>query len=302
MKRTNTILLVAAVVLTLSSFANPSFFKNTFNTAKEYVLKYNPEEGTSGTMVMDYTMEIGMDFMGQTLDMDQKMEMGAKMKVTKNTDSEITTEMAYDYFAMSMSNPMVGEMAYDSRKENNEGLLADQLEASFDELFGKTIILVQDHSGKTLRTEGMDDMLGMNQSQGSLDFASVMGMSQFPEGPIKIGDSWEHVMDDASSPMKIASTMTLSKVENGKVYISFESEVSGNDNFDMEKAMEDTDAEGEETPDLDVSGTQSGSFVYEESTMWLIEGLIKQDLTMTVSQMGMEIPMTINGNMVMVME
>jgi hypothetical protein len=251
---------------------------------------------------MDYTMKISMEMMGQSMDMDQNMEMGASIEVLDNTANEITTGMAYEYFAMKMTNPAIGELEYDSRKEKNEGMLAAQLDGAFEEILGAKISIVQDKTGKTIKSEGLDGVMGLNKNQGNLDFSSVMGMSQFPDKPVSVGESWNNIMDDPSSPMKMDAKMTLTKVAGGKVYISFDSKVSANDKFSMKDVLEGTEAEGEEAPQMDISGTQSGTFVYEESSMWLIEGMIKQDLSMTVEQMGMKIPMTLKGDMILTME
>ena len=299
MRRTNIMLMLTATILVLSSFTIPALINPV---GDKYALQYNPKKGTTGTMVIDYTMTISMEMMGQSMDMDQKMEMGAKLEVVDNSGDEVKVNMAYDYFAMSMNNPAIGEMAYDSRMDNNEGMLAVQLDEAFSEIIGAEINIVQDKTGKTIKTEGLEQMMGINKNQGNMDFSSIMGMSQFPAHPVSIGDSWSNIMDDASSPMRIDATMTLTKVANGKVYVSFESDVSGNENFSMSDALQDAEVEIEEEPQMDISGSQNGTFVYEQSNMWLIEGLVTQDLSMTIEQMGMEIPMTLKGNMILTMD
>lgn len=276
------LLTLAAMVIGFNSFAS--------SPGQKYTLRFSPPAGTSNELIMDYTLKIDMDVMGQSMSMDQKMEMGANMKVLENTDATVKSSIKYSYMAMKMDNPMTGTMEYDSRTENT-GMFAEIMDTTFESIMKKELIIVQDHTGKTIDTEGLDEIAGVKSSQGSLDFASVMGMSMFPEEPISIGDSWSSEMNTADSPMKFDITMTLKNVKDGKVYVDFNSTVTTNEDFSNEM-----DAQ------IDVTGTQTGTFIYNEKTMMLIEGLINQDMKMEVEQMGMKIPMTLTGEMMLTME
>lgn len=294
MRKSYVFLLITAVIFTVANLSSA-----VAGDGEKRILKFNPKAGTSAEMVMDYTMDMTMEMMGQEMKMDQTLEMGALMDVVENNGSSVKTEMTYTYFAMEMDNAMTGKMAYDSRKSDNEGMMASTMDAAFKDVLNKSITITQDMSGKTIKSEGMDDIMGMESSKGGMDFKSIMGMSQFPDKALAIGDSWSNTFADASSPMKIDVTMTLTDIKAGKVYVEFESVVSDNDKFDMSEAMPDSE---EEAPELGVSGTQNGTFVYEEGSMWLIEGMIKQDLEMEVEQMGMKIPMKIKGDMIISMQ
>ena len=159
------------------------------------------------------------------------------------------------------------------------------------EMLSSEIKVVTDQLGKTISTEG--NVGGVNQTQGSMDMMSMMSLANFPEKSISVGESWTSVMDDIDSPMKMNIKLTLTKVSNGKVYVDFTSDVSQNDNYSVE---------GEEEVGLEISGTQNGTFIYEQKTMWMIEGIINQDLAMEVEQMGMSIPMKLKGDILLTIE
>ena len=108
MKRTLVLVVCLMGMFTLGSFAGTE--------GDGHLLRYNPEKGKSGKMIMDYKMEISMEMMGQSMDMDQSMEMGATVEVLENTGKQSTSKVSYDYFSMIMDNPMMGSMSYDSRK------------------------------------------------------------------------------------------------------------------------------------------------------------------------------------------
>ncbi|MEZ5008056.1 MAG: DUF6263 family protein [Chitinophagales bacterium] len=258
----------------------------------KYLLKLNPEEGKTGKMVMNINMDIAMEAMGQSLNTTQKMEMASDLKVLSNTDEKVVTSMKYDYITISMDIPMMGTMEYDTRKEDNEGMMADAMGAAFGQLIDNEITLEQSHDGATLKTDGADGLAQMQSGQANMNISSMINMSQFPDKAIKIGESWNKKIEDAASPYTFDATYTLTKVEDGKVYIDLDSDVG------MKEALA---VEGEAV-DTEMTGKQTGTFIYDQKTMWLIEAILNQDFDMEVEQMGMSMPMKLKGDIIMVME
>lgn len=261
--------------------------------ANNALLQYNPAVGQSGTMVVTMDMDIAMEVMGQEMNTTQTIEMASKMKVAENTSETVKTTLSYDYFAMAMDIPMMGKMEYDTRNENNEGMLAESLGAVFGELMDEEMTMVQTHTGQTLRIEGMESLADLQQGNGNFNVNSLLSMSQFPEKPVAVGDSWQKRIDDETMPMAFDATYTLKKISEGKVYIDIDSDVTSNPKFK---------SDDEETSASEVKGKQSGTMIYEEGTMWFLEGIMNQDFDMTANQMGMEIPMKMKTNIIMVME
>lgn len=258
----------------------------------KYLLQLNPEEGKTGKMVMNINMDIAMEAMGQSLNTTQKMEMASDLKVLSNTDEKVVTSMKYDYITISMDIPMMGTMEYDTRKEDNEGMMADAMGAAFGQLIYNEITLEQSHDGATLKTDGADGLAQMQSGQANMNISSMINMSQFPDKAIKIGESWNKKIEDAASPYTFDATYTLTKVEDGKIYIDLDSDVG------MKEALA---VEGEAV-DTEMTGKQTGTFIYDQKSMWLIEAILNQDFDMEVEQMGMSMPMKLKGDIIMVME
>ncbi|MCB0541753.1 MAG: hypothetical protein KDE33_29900, partial [Bacteroidetes bacterium] len=157
----------------------------------------------------------------------------------------------------------------------------------------------QSHDGTTLKTTGLEDESQLTTGQSNMDISSMMNMSQFPEKAIKIGDSWNKKIQGGSSPMTFDATYTLKKVEEGKVYVDLVSKVT------MSEIQEEEEEEEEEeggSVSTEMTGIQTGTFIYEQATMWLLEGIINQDFDMEVEQMGMKIPMKLKSDIIMVVE
>jgi hypothetical protein len=261
--------------------------------AKKYLLQYNPKVGASGKMVVTMDMDIAMEVMGQSMNTTQTIEMASKMTVKENSAESVKTALTYEYFAINMDIPMMGKMGYDTRKDDNEGMLAESLGAVFSELMKEEMILVQDHTGKTTSIEGMESLADLQQGSGSFSLNSLVSFSQFPAKALKVGDTWTAVLEDKSNPMKFDVTYTLKQITGGKVYIDLTADVTTNSKFE---------GSAEESGAANVTGKQTGTMIYQEGTMWLMEGMMKQDFTMVANQMGMEIPMVMKTNILMSVE
>jgi hypothetical protein len=261
--------------------------------ANKYLLQYNPKVGVSGKMVVTMDMDIAMEVMGQSMNTTQTIEMASKMTVKENSAESVKTALTYEYFAINMDIPMMGKMGYDTRKNDNEGMLAESLGAVFSELMKEEMILVQDHTGKTTSIEGMESLADLQQGSGSFSLNSLVSFSQFPAKALKVGDTWTAVLEDKNNPMKFDVTYTLKQITGGKVYIDLTADVTTNSKFE---------GSAEESGAANVTGKQTGTMIYQEGTMWLMEGMMKQDFTMVANQMGMEIPMVMKTNILMSVE
>ncbi len=262
--------------------------------ADKYTLIYNPKVGAEGKMVVTMDMDIAMEVMGQSMNTTQSIEMASNMKVKENTSESVKTGLTYEYFAMNMDIPMMGKMGYDTRKEDNEGMLAESLGAVFKKVMNEEMIMVQSHTGKTMSIEGMESLADLQQGSGSFSLNNIVAFSQFPAKPVKIGETWTAVMNDEGNPMKFNVTYTLKQISGEKVYIDFTADVTSNDKYKVEG--------DEEASAPKVSGKQTGTLIYEEGTMWLLEGMMKQNFDMVANQMGMEIPMKMKTDILMVVE
>lgn len=254
---------------------------------KTYLLEYKPKKGTKGEMIMKMDMNINMEVMGQEMTTSTNMEIGADMEVSKSTGTETTTSMKYNFMAMRMEAPIIGEILYDSRTDDTSGMIGQSMNKAFNQIKDEENTIVQDRTGKTISMEMSDGFEQMQSGQNNGGFGMAMSMSAFPSHPIAIGETWKQTLDDTASFMKIITTYTLKSVKGGKVTLDFESAVEKNEAFT-----------GQETANT-VSGTQHGTLVYREKDMWLLNSEINQDLKMTVAQMEMEIPMDLKSTTIL---
>lgn len=254
----------------------------------KYMLKFNPSVGTTGNLEMDIDMNIDMEMMGQQMNTKQSMQMGGAIEVVDNTEDAVTSKMNYKYFTMNMDVPMMGKMTYDSRKEDNEGMMAAAMDEAMKEMIGKEMTMVQSHSGKTISMEGIKAMEQLQQGNTNMNISSVLGMSQFPDKAVKVGESWKSEIGDKNSPYKFDATYTLKEVKDGKAIITIDSDVAMNPEIDENK--------------VEATGKQTGTFTYNLENMWLIESIIQQDFDMSVEQMGMTLPMKMKGTVMLSME
>lgn len=259
---------------------------------EKYLLKLNPEVGKTGKLIMHIDMEIDMEILGSSMSSKQEMEMGSEMKVVSNTSEKVVTSMKYTYFAMVMDIPMMGTMEYDSRRSDNEGLMAETMDSSFSVLLNSEVIIEQSHDGKALKTTGLDGENQLQTGQPNMDVTSMMNMSQFPENALKIGESWNRKIENETSPYSFDATYTLKNVVDGKVYVDLNSKVG----------MNELQVKDSETVETKMTGTQNGSFVYDQKSMWLLEANLTQDFEMETEEMGMTVPMKLKNNISMVMK
>ena len=134
---------------------------------------------------------------------------------------------------------------------------------------------------KMFSAEGLglsSDQLGQLKATMKMQFgndAMQQTMAQtsdiFPVGPVKVGDTWTKSLTQGSGMGLISkNTFTLDKVEDGKVYISFEGTLATADDsepMDM-VAMK---------VDYDLEGTQKGTIVVDQANGWVIQSIINQD-------------------------
>ncbi|MEZ5023929.1 MAG: DUF6263 family protein [Chitinophagales bacterium] len=259
---------------------------------EKYLLKFNPKVGKTGQLIMHIDMEIDMEILEQSMSSYQEMEMGSEMKVMSNTSEKVVTSMQYTYFAMSMDMPMMGTMEYDSRRKDNESFMAEAMDSSFSEILNSELIIEQSHDGTTLKTTGLDGENQLQTGQSNMDITSMMNMSQFPEKALKIGESWNRKIENETSPYSFDATYTLKKVVDGKVYVDLTSKVG----------MNELQVKDSETVETKMTGTQNGSFVYDQKSMWLLEANLTQDFEMETEEMGMTVPMKMKNNISMVMK
>lgn len=147
------------------------------------------------------------------------MNLTMNMSVSKVTDQEITSEATIKKVKMDMMQGTM-TMTYDSTKSDEE---LDQggkmMKAQMAPLLKAKIISVMNRYGKTLSTK-------IEPANPTLDqFADQASSIVFPEEKVSVGSSWS--TEDQNMGMTLKTVYTVSKIENGTVYIDISGNVSG---------------------------------------------------------------------------
>ena len=161
--------------------------------------------------------------------MEQKQNMGAQgginmtvtmsMKVGEVTKDEIKTETQITAIKMDALQGGLN-MSYDSSKSDDE--LDDTgkaLKAQMAPMMKSAIITNIDKLGKTLSVKVEPENPSMSQ------FSDQSSSITFPEEKVSVGFSWSS--EDENMGMKLKTVYTVTKIENGTVYIDLSGSVSG---------------------------------------------------------------------------
>lgn len=248
--------------------------------------------------------------MGQNMESNSTQEFDYTMKdLGKTLDGNHKIALNYDYIR-STQNAMGNEIVYDSKgpKEDNDPNTMRIYEAMLENPFS----LVYSPIGDIIEAPGMDKMLEAMFSEVPAEAKDVLqsqmneevflqmfqNISNFyPKTPIKIGGSWDQSQEVAfmGMVMNIDLTYTLKSRKDGKANI----EITGT-------SMTSPDSPGLEmmgmTMTYDLSGTQSGILIVEESTGWPLQMNMDQNMDgsilMNNPQTGpMEIEMALDMDM-----
>ncbi|GAB4126681.1 MAG: hypothetical protein OHK0045_06530 [Raineya sp.] len=220
-------------------------------TAQDKILLRNLlKKGESYEQTMENESKI--QIMGMEIQMTQVIT--AKNVVTDvDAAGNLTQESTIEKFYMKQSNPMIGELEYDSENTSKQ---SPELAAQVGQIKGKKSILKITPTGQIL--------------EAPKEMSSTVGSSgQFPQQAVGVGDTWE-ISSTTNNPMlnkEITSNNQYKLIERtaGKAII----EING-------KMV----AEGKEI------GSFSGKMTIEEATGITLESDILQKLNMQMQ--GME--------------
>lgn len=215
------------------------------------LLRYNLKQGESYVQTMDNDMKI--QIMGMEIPMLQKIS--TKNSVTNvDASGNLTQESTIEKFYMKQSNPMMGDMEYDSEDASKQSPeLAEQL----GKMKGTKTTMKMSPTGKVI--EAPKEANGMSNSS-----------NQYPEQPVGVGDTWE-LSSTSKNPMMGNKEVTsnnqykLLERNGGKALV----EVNG-------KII----MEGKEV------GSISGKMTIEEATGIVLESNLIQKMNVEIQ--GME--------------
>jgi len=282
--------------------------------AQKYEIKFQLKEGATYTLKQTTDQLINITVMGMSQEVKQKNVFEYSYLVEKVEAGVQTIKVTYDAIESSRESAQ-GNTSYNSRTDS----APDNVESKYmAALIGESFWMKMNETGEILEVNGTDDLLekGLSQIDGvdetTLSTINTQLKSQFgdeamksnmgqisaffPTKKVKVGKSWKKkVSTKTTMAMNMSSVYKLDKVEDGKAYISIETEITPGEGEPMEM--------GPMTMEYSLEGVQNGNIVLDLATGWTLEGNMDQDLGGNVQidspQMGvMDAPMTIQSTII----
>jgi hypothetical protein len=228
-------------------------------------LRLKPQQGKTCTVTTKANMMIMMEVQGQTMNMSQNMETRQTFTAKEVSDKQSTIETQIEAIKMTMSQ-MGMKFEYDSEHpEKTSPMLANQTK-EIEERLHKPTDITYDALGK-LVSDSIDSPV------------SQLGVIiELPETEITVGSSWTTTTSQETSGVGFSAdiTYTVKSISKKSIDLTYTGKVNGNV--------------------ADISGTYEGTASIDPQTGIMISNSQKQNLSMTMSEQGMSIPMTIVGN------
>lgn len=289
------------------------------SATEKFELKLNLTKGQKYSMLVVTDQKISQTFNGQAMDMDQKFTMGTIAEVLDVDDEGISTvKITYSQIKMSMNGPG-GLIEYDSTKPaaDSDNPQVKMMTGVWKAMLGMEMVMKFTPKGDIASIEGIEEMLDkMVEKMGTDDPAAAQAMKEMmknfmgeeaikemnnsmfaglPDGLVGIGDVWHDTISlGAGFPIDLDVTYVLKDRKDGVAFIDMVSKI---DMGDEDSAL--IEMQGMKM-NMQVSGTQSGTFEVDEATGWSnrsnmdqkFSGVIKMSPNQQIPQ-GMTIPINI---------
>jgi hypothetical protein len=252
---------LAPVALVLVALATLSFM------AKDGItLRLKPQQGKTYTITSKANMMMMMEVQGQTMNQTQNMEYRQSFTAKDVTAKDVQFETKIEALKMSISQ-MGMKLEYDSEHpEKTSPMLAGQTK-EMDEAINKMGTIKYDIMGNVI------DSLDLEMSQ----LGGVI--IQLPEKELSVGSTWsiDKSQNVSGSEMNVHYTYTVTSISKKSVDLNVTGNVTG-------KGAEE------------ISGNYNGTASIDPQQGFITKSSLKSNLSMTLNEQGMSIPVTIVGN------
>jgi len=239
---------------------------------KSVSLKYNLNEGDRYNFVTNVDLDMSFEAMGTTMTMESVMIIEMTSVVNMVENDEISQDLIFDRIAMNQK-VMGMEINYDSDDSStyNSGMGA-KMGAEMNKIIGESIVMIMDNRGNIKNL----DVSNVTSTDITNNITSGNTFVVYPEGKIKIGDSWETDIEPLEdSEMKMHVKYTLLKATRKQSTIGIEGVVLANV------------VEGQE---INLEGTTEGKMIVDNKTGMLISSVIDLEMVMDIEQGGVKFP------------
>lgn len=250
----------APVALVFVALATLSFMAKT-----SISLRLRPEQGKTLTISSKANMMTMMEVQGQSMSTSQSMETRQSFTAKNVTDTQSDIETQVEAIKMTISQ-MGMKLEYDSEHpEKTSPMLAGQTK-DFEASLKKPATVTYDALGNVI------DSLNLDMSQLG---AAIL---QFPEKELSVGSQWTSNKDQSVSGTEISVdyTYTVTAISKKSVDVNIAGTVKGS-----------TD---------DISGNYQGTASINPQTGLVMNSNMKSNMSMTISEQGLSIPVTMVVN------
>ena len=225
-------------------------------------LRLKPQQGKTCTVTTKANMMIMMEVQGQTMNMSQNMETRQTFTAKEVSDAQSTIETQIEAIKMTMSQ-MGMKFEYDSEHpEKTSPMLASQTK-EIEERLHKPTDITYDALGKLV---------------GDSTVSQLGVIIELPETEITVGSSWTTTTSQETSGVEFSAdiTYTVKAISKKSIDLTYTGKVNGNV--------------------ADIIGTYEGTASIDPQTGIMTNNSQKQNISMSINEQGMSIPMTIVGN------
>jgi len=251
---------ITPILLVLFGLAAASFVAATGVT-----LRLQPKQGKTYSIEIKANMMTMMEAQGQTMNMSQNMETRQTFTAKEVTEKQSNIETQIDAIKMTISQ-MGMSFTYDSENpEKTSPMLAGQTQELEKEL-KKPVMVSYDNLGHQI---GDSTDLSMDQLG-----AAIM---ELPEKELLVGSTWTATKTQASNgtEFNVDMTYTVTAISKKSVDLTYAGTIDSKSN--------------------EVSGSYNGTASISTETGLVTKNTQKQNISMTISEQGMSIPVTIVG-------
>lgn len=246
----------------------------SFTPAKDGVLlRLKPSKGSTYTVNNKVSMMNMMEIQGQSMTSSQVTEIRQTLTIKDVNTKDVTIEEKVDALKLTVSQ-MGMVLTYDSEHpEKTSPMLAGQVD-EIAEVLNKVFTNKYDVQGNLMENEEEKEDDGMQ---------SGSAIIPLPDEEVSVGSVWNKSRTQTIGEINIKADMTytVTKVSKKSIEISISGTISG---------------------DEDVSGSYEGTASINPETGLIIKSSVKMNASLSISEQGLTIPLTMNGTTTITVE
>ena len=230
-------------------------------------LRLKPQQGKTYTITTKANSMMMMEVQGQTMNMSQNMEIRQTFTANETNETQSAFETQIEAVKLNISQ-MGMKMEYDSEHpEKTSPMLAGQTQ-EIEKYLKKPVNITYDALGHVIDSIELE----MNQLGAAIN--------ELPEEELTVGSTWtfNKTQEISGTEMNTKMTYTVTAISKKSVDVTIDGTVEA------------------DVASNEISGTYTGTASINPQTGLVIQSSTKSNVSLTLNEQGMSIPMTIVGN------